>query len=153
MFVHSDGRVALIAWINGRSYGVAVFASEEAMRNAAAPVLEASLIGEPNSADILAALPAGFVDASDPPLPILPSPPPSVTAWQIRRWLVANGISLASVDAAINAIPDAALREKTRVDWEYAPYIERSHPMLPPLAGALGITDLDAAFIAAEKIA
>ena len=152
MFVHSDGRVALVSLINGRSYGVAVFASEQAMRNAAAPMLEVSLIGSPNSADILAALPAGFVDESDPPLPALPSPPPSVTAWQIRRWLVGNGISLASVDAAINAIPDPALKEQTRVDWEYAPYIERSHPMLTPLAGALGITDLDAAFIEAEKI-
>lgn len=152
MFTHADGRVAMVCWIKERSYGVSVFASEEAMRSAQPALLSVTLVGSPNSADIMAALPVGFVDESDPPLPANPSPPPSVTAWQIRRWLLSNGISLAEVDAAISAIPDAALRERTRVDWEYAPYIERSHPMLQPLAAALEISDLDAAFIAAERI-
>lgn len=78
--------------------------------------------------------------------------PESVTAWQIRRWLLSQGILLSQVDAAIAAIPDAAQREAARVDWEYAPYVERSHPMLPLMAAALGIADLDAAFAEAAQI-
>lgn len=77
-----------------------------------------------------------------------PFVPPSVTARQIRLWLVAHGVSLAAVNVAIDAIPDAAQREMVRVEWEYAPYVERSHPMLIPLASALGLTaeQVDAAF-------
>lgn len=152
MFTHPDGRVALVSWINGRTYGVSQFDSLEAFQTNQPPLSATTLVGVPNAADIFAALPSGFVDESNPPLPALPSPPPSVTAWQIRRWLIANSITLASVDAAINGIADPVLKEQTRVDWEYAPYIERTHPMLEPLAAALGIEDLDAAFIEAEKI-
>ena len=102
-------------------------------------------------ADCLAALPAGFAyDGGD--LPANPEPPPSVTAWQIRRYLLSQGVTMDAVSAAIQAIPDATLREQVAVDWEYAPYVDRDHPMLASLAGALGIVDLDAAFIAAEKI-
>lgn len=40
------------------------------------------------------------------------------------------------------------------VEWEYAPYIERSHPMLVPLAQSLGLTeaDIDRAFTEAAGI-
>ena len=77
-----------------------------------------------------------------------PSVPESVTARQIRLWLVGHGVSLAAVDAAIDAIPDAAQRDAVRVEWEYAPYIERSHPMIVPLTAALGLTEaaVDQAF-------
>ena len=84
--------------------------------------------------------------------PPAPKVPQTVTAWQIRRWLIANGYSLSQVSAVIDAIPDAAERDAVLVDWEYAPYVDRNHPMLEPLAAALGIEDLDAAFIAAERI-
>lgn len=74
--------------------------------------------------------------------------PASVTARQIRLWLVTHGVSLASVDAAIDSIPDAMTRDSVRVEWEYAPYVERSHALLIPLAAALGLTEgqVDAAF-------
>ena len=88
-------------------------------------------------------LPAGWQYAPDD------SPvPPSVTARQIRLWLVQHGISLAAVEAAIDAIPDAITRDSVRVEWEYAPYVERSHAMLVPLAQALGLTEaqVDQAF-------
>jgi len=80
--------------------------------------------------------------------------PESVTARQIRLWLVTHGVSLTEVDLAINAIPDAAQREAVRVEWEYAPYVERSHPMLVPLATALGMTEaeVDAAFVEAAGL-
>jgi hypothetical protein len=66
--------------------------------------------------------------------------PASVSARQIRLWLIQHGISLASVEVAIDAIPDTLQRDLVRVEWEYAPYIELSHPMLGPLAEALGLT-------------
>lgn len=74
--------------------------------------------------------------------------PETVSARQIRLWLVQHGIGLAQVDAAIDAIPDTMQRDSVRVEWEYAPYIERSHPMLLPLAIALGLTEsqVDQAF-------
>lgn len=74
--------------------------------------------------------------------------PASVTARQIRLWLVTHGVSLGAVAAAIQAIPDAATRATVAVEWEYAPYIERGHPMILPLAAALGMTSeqVDAAF-------
>lgn len=74
--------------------------------------------------------------------------PASVTARQIRLWLVQHGISMAAVEAAIDAIPDATTRDTVRVEWEYAPYVERSHPWLVPMAQALGLTEpqIDQAF-------
>jgi hypothetical protein len=72
----------------------------------------------------------------------------TISARQVRLWLVGAGIGLSAVDAAIESIEDSAQREMVRVEWEYAPYIERSHPMLVPLGAALGLTEeqIDAAF-------
>jgi hypothetical protein len=80
--------------------------------------------------------------------------PASVSARQIRLWLVAHGVSLAAVESAIDAIPDALQRDSVRVEWEYAPYVERSHPMLVPLAAALGLTEqqVDQAFFEASGL-
>jgi hypothetical protein len=80
--------------------------------------------------------------------------PESVSARQIRLWLVRNGVPLTSVDAAIDSIPDQLQRDSVRVEWDYAPYVERSHPMLVPLAAALGLTEqqVDQAFTEAAII-
>jgi hypothetical protein len=85
---------------------------------------------------------------------LTPPVPESVSARQIRLWLVRNGISLSQVDAAIEAIPDQLQRDSVRVEWDYAPYVERTHPMLVPLAQALGLTEagIDDAFIQASTI-
>jgi hypothetical protein len=82
------------------------------------------------------------------------SVPTSVSARQIRLWLLRQGISLAAVDSAIDAIPDQLQRDSVRVEWDYAPYVERSHPMLVPLAAALGLTEqqVDQAFVEAATI-
>jgi hypothetical protein len=80
--------------------------------------------------------------------------PRAVSARQIRLWLVQHGISLAAVDAAIDAIQDPVQRSQTQVEWEYAPYVERTHPMLLPLATALGLTEaqVDQAFTEAAVL-
>lgn len=67
--------------------------------------------------------------------------PASVSARQVRLWMVSHGISLSQVEQAIASITDQQQREMVQVEWEYAPYIERSHPMLIPLAAALGLDD------------
>ncbi len=84
-----------------------------------------------------------------------PEPTPAtVSARQIRLWLIRHGVPMAAVDAAIDAIPDELQRDSARVEWEYAPYVERSHPMLVPLAAALGLDEsqVDQAFVEAAGI-
>lgn len=80
--------------------------------------------------------------------------PASVSARQIRLWLVRHGVSLSAVDAAIEAIPDQQARDECRIEWDWAPYILRSHQMLIPLASALGLTpeQVDDAFREAAEI-
>lgn len=133
---------ARIDTINGRAYSVGVYVGEALSQST-------SMVGEPNEHDVLAWLGNGWESTGI--LPETPSVPPTITAWQVRRWLIAEGITMAQVDAAIAASDDA---EATRVNWEYAPYIERSHPMIDAIASALGLSaaDVDAGFIAAEKL-
>lgn len=80
--------------------------------------------------------------------------PKTVTATQLRLWLVTHGIALTAVDAAIAAIPDEMQRQIVQVLWQTAPYIERTHPMLIPLAAAFNLTEaqVDAAFIEAATM-
>lgn len=80
--------------------------------------------------------------------------PQTVSARQVRIWLIQHGISLSQVENAIDNIQDPVTRDITRVEWEYAPYIERSHPMLIPLGDALGLSSeqIDQAFIEANNI-
>jgi len=80
--------------------------------------------------------------------------PPQVSARQIRLWLVTHGIPLATVDATIDSIADAMTRDTVRVEWDYAPYVERSHQFLVPLAAALGLDEasVDQAFREASTL-
>jgi 1,2-phenylacetyl-CoA epoxidase catalytic subunit len=85
---------------------------------------------------------------------INPAVPENVSARQIRLWLINNGFQLIQVEQAIDSIQDTITRETVKVEWEYAPYVERNHPMLVPLAQALGLTEnqVDQAFIQAQYI-
>lgn len=80
--------------------------------------------------------------------------PETVSARQIRLWLLQNGVSLQMVNSAISAIEDPILRDSVAIEWEYAPYVERNHPILLPLAQALGLTeqDINRCFIEASNI-
>jgi hypothetical protein len=93
-----------------------------------------------------------YVDVSRVWVEIEPTVPENVSARQIRLWLIDNNISLTSVENAINGIVDEKLREKTLVEWEYAPYIERNHPLIEALANSLGLTSeqIDQGFIEAS---
>lgn len=80
--------------------------------------------------------------------------PENISARQVRLWLIDNDISLTSVEAAIDTIVNEKLREKTRVEWEYAPYIERNHPLINSLSEYLGLNSeqVDQAFIIASQL-
>lgn len=80
--------------------------------------------------------------------------PETISARQIRLWLIDNNISLSGVEAAIDTIIDEKLREKTRVEWEYAPYIERNHPLISIIGNVLGLTNeqIDQGFIIASQL-
>lgn len=80
--------------------------------------------------------------------------PQTISARQVRIWLIQNNISLDQVDNIINNIQDPIMRDITKVEWEYAPYIERNHPWLVPLAQSLGLNEqqIDQAFIEASTI-
>lgn len=83
-----------------------------------------------------------------------PQPPASVTATQIRLWLVQRGLSLDAVSAAIAATPDSPEREMLLVQWEYSPALERGHPLVAILASALGLSgkQIDQAFVEASRL-
>lgn len=78
----------------------------------------------------------------------------TISARQIRLWLLNNNISLSMVNQVINSIPDPYQKEYISIEWEYAPYIERNHPMLVPLAQSLGLNedDINRAFIEAPLL-
>lgn len=86
------------------------------------------------------------------PIPVIV--PENISARQVRLWLIDNDISLTSVEAAIDTIINEKLREKTRVEWEYAPYIERNHPLIESLGQYLGLTpqQIDQGFIIASQL-
>jgi len=91
------------------------------------------------------------VDQSAPDMP--PVVPDSVTAVQIRLWLVAHGITLEQVDAAIASLPDET-REATRIEWEYSGTVHRSSSTLVSMAQAFGMdaAAIDAAFTEAASL-
>lgn len=83
-----------------------------------------------------------------------PTPLPPLTARQLRLGLIAAGISLASVEAAIAGIEDATDREIAKVEWEYASQFDRDHPLIGQVGAALGLTtgQIDTAWLAAINL-
>jgi hypothetical protein len=69
-------------------------------------------------------------------------------------WLVQHGVDLNQIEYLISNIEDPLVRETVKIEWEYAPYVERSHPWLIPLAQSLGLNEeqIDQAFREASVI-
>lgn len=76
------------------------------------------------------------VDASYEPPPQLPiNPVPTViTMRQARLALHQSGL-LSQVDASIAAMPEAS-----RIEWQFATTVERTHPLVAALSAALPLT-------------
>jgi len=95
-----------------------------------------------------------YVDIIRTWIPIVIPVPDNISARQVRLWLIKNNISLNMVENAIDTISDPILRDSTRVEWEYAPYVERNHPLIDSLAQYLGLTSeqIDQGFIDASQL-
>lgn len=74
-----------------------------------------------------------LVDAPPSPVPQL------VEMAQARLALLQAGL-LSQVDAAIDAIPEAAQREAARVEWEYRTVVRRDSQLVISLGASLGLT-------------
>jgi len=79
---------------------------------------------------------------------------PPLTARQLRLGLVMNGITLAQVEAEIDAIEDEQDRVVAQIEWEYASQFERDHPLIDQIGAALGLTpeQIDAMWEAASEL-
>lgn len=80
--------------------------------------------------------------------------PNVVTMKQARKALILGGISIASVDAAINAIEDDQERELAITDWEYSQTVRRDSSLVVSMAAALNLTSMqvDSLFTSAAGI-
>lgn len=65
----------------------------------------------------------------------------SLTSRQLRLGLITNGISLASVQATLEAMPNGITKETALVEWEYATTFNRTHPLISMVGGALGLSE------------
>lgn len=62
-----------------------------------------------------------------------------VTPRQIRQAMVLSGISMASIDAAIDALPEPT-KSLARIEWEYSTLFIRSNPLVGQIGMALNKT-------------
>lgn len=90
-------------------------------------------------------------ELGDAPKPEVNLPP--LTARRLRLGLIAAGISISSVDAAIAAIENDEHREVALVEWEYASQFERNHHLIEMIGSMLGMTieQIDTAWLAAAS--
>lgn len=79
---------------------------------------------------------------------------PPVTARQFRLALVRNSITLASVEEAINALPDEQERSEQMIEWEYGALYKRLDPLVTTITNANSLTleQMDAIWIEAVAI-
>ena len=66
---------------------------------------------------------------------------PVITKRQLRLTLVRNGISLAQVEAAIEAMPEGLPKQEAEIEWADASEFRRLHPTLLLVAQALSLSD------------
>ena len=94
-------------------------------------------------------LPEGW-ERYEEPQPV----PKQLYPRQLRIWLIRNGVSLATIDAIIDAIPNAQQREEVRTSWEYGLYYVRTDPTIEAIGFALGMSSaaIDQAFREAVSI-
>lgn len=74
---------------------------------------------------------------------------PDAEAYQVREWLLKNGIEHASVNALLEAGISDPLQQKLALSrWEYATRIPREHPLTLGIAEGLHLTpeQMDAAW-------
>lgn len=89
------------------------------------------------------------------PAPPEPAPvPAAVSMAQARIALARAGISEATVDALIEAMPDGLTKTEARIWWQRSNEVQRAHPVVALMAPALGLDaeDLDNLFREAATV-
>lgn len=166
MITYTDGiKEAIITSIVDNEWTVNVYESFEHFC-ACQPPLETKIFkGTPNRKQMLESWPNWnpkvrdsetwvVIENSTDDLPLLSAIPKNISARQIRLWLIQHNFQLSQIDDAIDSIQDTMTRETVKIEWEYAPYVERNHPWLIQLAQSLGLNEeqIDQAFREASLI-
>jgi hypothetical protein len=72
-----------------------------------------------------------------------PQPAPPAAAYQVRAYLIRNGIDLASIPTLITSITAAgAERDEALMRWEFVANFPKNHPLVAAVAASLNL-DLD----------
>lgn len=81
------------------------------------------------------------------------SPIYNVTPRQMRIALVMSGISLSTIDAMIDSLPEPN-KSVAKITWEYSVEFQRNNPLLTLMAPTLGLTSeqVDQLFILAATL-
>lgn len=66
---------------------------------------------------------------------------PVLSAVQLRLGILAAGLTLEGIDAAIAGIEDQTQRVRVQTYWEFATQFERSHPLVAGMVQLLGLTE------------
>lgn len=76
-----------------------------------------------------------------------------ITAIQLRQALVMSGISLDTIDATLDTLPEPT-RSLAKISWEYAVTFDRNDKLVETAALMLGLNDdqIDALWAGASKI-
>lgn len=83
---------------------------------------------------------ANYVEPTPPTVEELRAAMKPITPRQLRLALVRSGISLLTVVAAIDALPEGVEKEEAEIEWEYATIFNRTAPALLSIASALALT-------------
>lgn len=88
------------------------------------------------------------------PAPPAPPVPASVSMAQARIAMARAGISEATVDALIEALPNGLTKTEARIWWQRSNEVQRAHPVVALMAPALGLDsdDLDELFREAASV-
>jgi hypothetical protein len=80
--------------------------------------------------------------------------PPVVTMAQARKAMILSGVTISSVNTAIEAIAGTRSRELAQTDWEYSATVRRDSGLIASLGAGLNLAsdDIDAMFILAETL-
>lgn len=79
--------------------------------------------------------------------------PFAVTPRQIRLALLGAGISVATIEAAIDSLPEPN-KSAARITWEYSVEFQRSNPLIQSMSPMLGLTSeqVDQLFLIASTL-
>lgn len=84
---------------------------------------------------------------------VVNSVPSTVTPRQIRLALIMSGVTLSTIEAAIDSLPEPR-RSVAKVTWEYSVEFQRGNPLIASMGPALGLTDaqIDQLFMLAATL-